>query len=1036
MSFNQWALAHRSAILFLFGLLACAGIIAALQLPVSLFPTVDFPRVVVSLDAGDQPAPQMEMLVTRPVEEAVRRVPGVTDVRSTTSRGSAEVSINFNWGLDMASETLQVSSAISQILPQLPSGTQLNVRRMDATVFPIIAYSLTSSTQSLVQLNDLAQYQLRPLLSSVTGVSRVQVLGGALEEYRVTVDPAKLPAYGMTPDDVAKSLSAANVLTAVGRLEDLYKLYLVVSDTRFQNIDEIRQTVLRSGPNGVVLLEDVATVEPSTVPQWIRVTADGKNAVLFSIYQQPGSNSVQIATDVKARLAAYQPQLPPGVYVANWYDQSQLVVASASSVRDAILIGVGLAALVLLFFLRNFKITLIAIIVVPTVLAATIVLLQVLNMSFNIMTLGGMAAAVGLIIDDAIVMIEHIVRRLRGQEGETEQHVMNAATEFFRPLIGSSASTIIIFLPLAFLTGVTGAFFKALSITMASGLFISFIITWLAVPMLAGKFLSQKDANQKEGGKMAEWMHSRYQRLLGQLLNRPLLIFVGILPLIFIGWLAFKNVGSGFIPAMDEGGFILDYRSVPGTALSETDRLLQQVEAIIRATPEVDTYSRRTGTGLGGGLSEANQGDFFVRLKPGPRRPVTQVIEDVRARVEANVPGLRIDMSQLMEDLIGDLTAVPQPIEVKLFADNPQQLPALARKVAAAIAKVSGVVAVQNGINPAGDALLIHVDRIKAALEGMDPDAITRALSGYLTGTVTTQIDNGVKMIGVRVWVPQDVRNTKPDLDLLQLRAPDGHLFPLKRVATFEAVTGQPEISRENLRQMVAVTGRIAGRDLGSTVGEVKTIMDQPGMLPKGATYELGGLYQQQQIAFHGLMIVFAAAATLVFVLLLFMYGSFRLAVAILVTALLAVSAVFIGLLVTHTELNITAMMGMTMIIGIVTEVAIFYFSEQQELAASHSWRDSLILAGTNRMRPIAMTTIAAILTLLPLAFALGQGSEMQQPLAIAIISGLIVQLPLVLLAMPVMFHLMMHPKTSPQDHLSSEHGSAATPATVQESRP
>jgi len=778
--------------------------------------------------------------------------------------------------------------------------------------------------------------------------------------------------------------------------------------------------VLRSGPNGVVLLEDVAIVESATVPQWTRVTADGKNAVLFSIYQQPGSNSVQIANDVKARLAAYQAHLPPRVKITNWYDQSQLVVASASSVRDAILIGIGLAALVLLFFLRNIKITLIAIIVVPTVLAATVVLLQVLNMSFNIMTLGGMAAAVGLIIDDAIVMIEHIVRRLRGHEGKTEQRVMNAATEFLRPLIGSSASTIIIFLPLAFLTGVTGAFFKALSITMASGLLISFIITWLAVPMLAGKFLNQKDANQKEGGKLTEWVHVRYQRLLGQLLNRPALIFVGILPLLAIGWIAFQNVGSGFMPAMDEGGFILDYRSAPGTALSETDRLLGQVEAIIRATPEVETYSRRTGTGLGGGLSEANQGDFFVRLKSGPRRTVSAVMEDVRARVELNVPGLSVDMAQLMEDLIGDLTAVPQPIEVKLFSDSPQQLPVLANKIAAAIAKIGGVVAVKNGINPAGDALQIHVDRIKAALEGMDPDAITKALSGYLAGTVTTQVANGIKMIGVRVWVPQDVRNTKLDLDRLQLRAPDGHLFPLKRVATFEAVTGQPQISRENLKQMVAVTGRIAGRDMGSTINDVKTIMNQPGMLPKGAYYELGGLYQQQQIAFHGLVIVFASAAVLVFLLLLFMYGSFRLAATILVTALLAVSAVFIGLLLTHIELNITAMMGMTMIIGIVTEVAIFYFSEQQELTASHNWRESLILAGTNRMRPIAMTTIAAILTLLPLAFAIGQGSEMQQPLAIAIISGLIVQLPLVLLAMPVLFHLM-HRKGLAQDTLSSE---------------
>ena len=1018
-----WAMAHRRSILFLMVILAAAGIAAALQLPVSLFPTVDFPRAVVSLDAGDRPAQQMEMQVTRPVENAVRRVPGVVDVRSVTSRGTADVSINFNWGLDMASATLQVNAAIAQIMSQLPAGTQVLTRRMDPTVFPIIAYSLTSASTSLIQLRDLADYQLRPLLSSVTGVSQIQVLGGAIEEYRVVVDPVRLQAYSLGLDDVAKALSGANVVTAVGRLEDHYKLYLLVSDTRLQSMDQIRHTILTTGTNGIVELEDVANVEQNVEPQWTRVTADGKDAVLLSVYQQPGSNSVQIARDVTAQLDSYRSRLPPGVTIANWYDQSQLVTASASSVRDAILIGIGLAAVVLWLFLRNLKITLIAIMVVPTVLASTVVLLSVLGMSFNIMTLGGMAAAVGLIVDDAIVMIEHIVRRLRGAEVHSKGQVMNAAREFIRPLAGSSASTLVIFAPLAFLSGVTGAFFKALSITMAAGLFISFLITWLAVPILADRLLTEKDANQEEGGRITTWLHARYARWLGLLLRYPALVLVLLAPLLIVGWIAFRAAGSGFMPAMDEGGFVLDYRSAPGTALSETDRLLRQVESIITAVPDVDTYSRRTGVGLGGGLSEANHGDFFVRLKSGKRRPVTVVMEDVRARIESQVPGLSVEMAQLMEDLIGDLTAVPQPVEIKLFADNPAQLPAVAQGVADRIAKIPGIVSVLNGINPAGDALMIHVGRVRAAMEGMDADSVTTALNDNLNGTVTTQIAQGVKMVGVRVWIPPALRATDSDVDKLTLRAPDGHLFPLRRIATLEPVAGQPEIDRENLRQMVAVTARISGRDMGSTVGDVVTALAQPGAVPKGVTYQLGGLYQQQQIAFKGLMIVFAAAAVLVFVLLLFMYESFTLALSILTTALLAVSAVFIGLWITHIDLNISAIMGMTMIIGIVTEVAIFYFSEQQELAPSMGRRESLIAAGQNRMRPITMTTLAAILTLLPLAFALGQGSEMQQPLAIAIISGLIVQLPLVLGVMPVLFNLTQGrrgaapPPAAPPEH-------------------
>lgn len=1004
MNVSSWMQTHRRSILFFLLMLAVAGLFAAFKLPVALFPNVDFPRVVVTLDAGDRPAEQMEIQVTMLAEEAIRRVPGVQNVRSTTSRGSAEISVNFAWGSDMPLATAQISQAVAQLLPELPAGTQMSVKRMDPTVFPILAYSLTSDTLPLTQLYDLGQYQLRPLLSGVNGVARIQVIGGAQEEFQVIVDPARLRAYALAMPDVDRALAAANVVTAVGRLEDHYKLYLGIADTRLKNVEDLQQTVLRSGANGLVRLEDVAEVKRSTVPQWIRVNADGHDAVLVQVYQQPGSNSVQIANSIKEKLDSYRAQLPKGVKLANWYDQSRLVIDSAASVRDAILIGVGLAALVLLAFLRNLKIMLIAIVVVPTVLAATVVLLDVFQMSFNIMTLGGMAAAVGLIIDDAIVMIEHIVRRLRGAPTDHHGRVLTAAREFLRPLTASSASTVIIFVPLAFLDGVTGAFFRALSLTMAAGLVISFLVTWLAVPILADHLLSEKDANQKEGGRFTEWMHVNYDLLMRRILARPLLVLVGVVPMLALGWIAFHQVGSGFMPSMDEGGFILDYRSAPGTSLTETDRLLRQVETIIRANPNVDTYSRRTGTQLGGGLTEANQGDFFIRLKPEPRAPIEQVMDEIRNQVTQQVPGLDIEMAQLMEDIIGDLTAVPQPIEVKIFTDDMAELKSLAEKTAASLAKIQGVVEIRNGINPAGDALNIEVDRVKASLEGVDPEAVTRMVQDALAGQVTTQIREGIKMIGVRVWLPEALRRSENDLGQLLLRAPDGHFFPLKRVATLSAVSGQPQISRENFKRMVAVTARISGRDMGSVIRDVKQMMDAPNMLPQGVYYELGGLYKQQQIAFKGMMTVFAAAVVLVFLLLLFIYERFQVALAILLMPLLSLSAVFIGLWVTGIELNISAMMGMTMIIGIVTEVAIFFFSEYFSLPPETGRSEALIEAGINRMRPIIMTTLAAILTLLPLALAIGQGSAMQQPLAVAIIAGLMLQLPLVLLVMPVLF--------------------------------
>ncbi|BAP88892.1 acriflavin resistance protein [Burkholderiales bacterium GJ-E10] len=1018
MTAMAWIQSHRRSILFLLSLISIGGLTAAFHLPVSMFPAVDFPRVVVHLDAGDRPAEQMALQVTTPVEAAIRGVPGVQDVRSTTSRGSADVEARFAWGTDMPAAALQVNAAVAQILPVLPAGTTLETHRMTPTVYPIIAYSLVSDTVSLARLRDIAEYEIRPLLLGIDGVARVRVQGGAVAEYQVIADPARLQAVGLSMGDVARALSAANVLAAVGRLEDHYKLYLVVSDDRFRRLAQIGDTVLRSDARGVVRVKDIARVRLGVAPMWQRVTADGHDAVLFSIYQQPDGNSVQIAADVRARLAAFRSTLPPGVRITNWYDQSRLVVASATSVRDAILIGVVLAAAVLWLFLRNAKVMVIALLVVPAALAATVVLLQLLGMSFNIMTLGGMAAAVGLIVDDAIVMVEHIMRRQRESDLPHQERVMGAAQEFLRPLAGSSAATLVIFVPLAFLSGVTGAFFKALSATMASGLLLSFCITWLAVPILADRWLTEADAESAEReGRLIAWFHRRYEALLTALFARPLWLLAGIAPLLLGGWLAYHAIGSGFMPAMDEGGFTLDYRSKPGTSLTETDRLLRQLEAIISSDPNVASYSRRTGAQLGGDVTEANEGDLFVRLKSGPRAPIDVVMEEIRRRIEAQVPGLEIETAQLMEDMIGDLTAVPQPIEVKIFSDEPAKLFAAAHAAAALLGRIPGVVEIKDGINPAGDAIEIHVDRHRAAREGMDPDSVTRAVAAQVQGTVVTQIERPPKMVGLRLWTSAKLRDTDAKLADLLLRAPDGHLFPLRRVARFVAVQGQPQIDRENLRRMVAVTARLEGRDMGSAAAAVQRALDAPGALPAGVVYEMGGMYQQQQIAFRGLMIVLGAAVALVFLLLLFLYERFRIAFAILATPLLCISAVFVGLWTAGLELNISALMGMTMIVGIATEVAIFYFSEFQGLAGTALdgpgladatvRRQALVQAGKNRMRPIAMTTAAAILTLLPLAFAIGQGSAMQQPLAVAIVSGLLVQLPVTLLVMPVLFDRM-----------------------------
>ena len=934
MNLADWASHHSRSLLFLLAVATVGGAITATRLPVALFPSVTFPRIQITIDAGDQPATQMVTVVTRPVEQAVKAVPGLREVRSTTSRGTAELSLNFNWGVDLNTVTLQVQGELDRILPLLPAGTTFDVRRMSPFVFPVAAYSLTSDTLDLTRVHDIAQFELLPLLSSINGIAKVEVLGGHQREFRVDADLTRLQSNGLTIDDIPKAIAAANALEVVGRTEDRHKLLLTLVDNRLTTLDQLRAVIVHNGAMGAIRLADVAEVYESTAPVWTRVAADGRDAVILQIKQQPDGNTAQIVKEVRAALHAYAPRLPASLHISNWYDQSELIIGSARSVLEAVLIGILLSGVVLLVFLRSLKITLITVIVVPAVLLSTVLLLLVLNMSFNIMTLGGMAAAIGLIIDDAIVMVEQIERGLRsGSAASAPERIRAAARDFLVPLAGSSAATIIIFVPLAFLTGVTGAFFKALSLTLASALAVSFFAAFFVIPLMANRFMSDADRSSRhDEGPIARRTLAWYRAAFVRLRARPWLLAPLVATLIALGLLAFRQVGSGFMPRMDEGGFVFDYIAPPGTSLSDTDAMLQQVESILRATPDVQTYSRRTGLQLGGGLTEANTGDVFIRLKPQPRRDIDEVMTDIRTRAQRNVPGLQIETAQLMEDLIGDLTAVPQPIEIKIFGDDANQLFAIAPRVADVIAKVSGVTEIRSGVVAAGDALTISVDPVRAAIEGLDPEQVATQLKTFLGSSVATQAQSLDRAIDVRVWIPQRERATINEVSALRIKAADGHLVALDRIARISLVTGQPEITRDNLKPMVAVTARIEGRDLGSTVAEVNGLLQRSTLFPSGTYFELGGLYAQQQVAFHGLLAVLAAAFALVFLLLLYLYEQFSFALSIIAMPLVAMSAVFVGLWITGIELNISAMMGMTMVVGIVTEIAIFYFSEYHYL--------------------------------------------------------------------------------------------------------
>lgn len=990
-------------------LITAAGIFAALRLPVSLFPFISYPRVTVSIEAGERDPAAMAAAITRPIEIALRAVPGAKSVRSTTSRGSAEVAVDFAWGQDMVAATQGTESALAAILPDLPAGTRFNVRRSDPTIFPVLGIALTSTSLKPVDLRQIAELELLPSLISVDGVAGVDILGAAPREFSINVNPARLGALGLTLADVSASLAAQNTVTGIGRIEDQHQLYLVLVDDQITDVQDLREMPLSVGGtpgSGVVRLGEVATIHSDTQPVYTLVNSNGQSAVLINVRQALGGDTVAIVKAVQARFDAAA--LPPSVQVTPFYDQSELVLGAANAVRDAIIIGAVLAGLVLLVFLRSWRLMVLTGLMLPAVLASACIALLLLGLGFNMMTLGGIAAAVGLVIDDAVVVLEHMMRRLHEKGVASPQTLLTGAAEMGRSLVGSTSATILVFLPLAFISGVTGGFFKSLAVTMVAALAVSFFFARYVVPLIAARWLTAKDADQVERGeKVMAPLLKGYARASNATLRRPgIVVAVAGIGLGVIGYIAFINVSSGFMPKMDEGGFILDYVAPPGTALEDTDTMLIQVETIIAATPEVASYSRRTGVQLGGGLTEPSEGDYFIRLKSGNRRGIEAVMTDIRDQVVATVPALQIETAQLMEDLIGDLTAVPQPIEVKLFGNDEAALEKAAADVGAAIAKIQGVVEVVDGLRVAGSAVNVQVDRGAAVQQGLDPQAVAEQLAAWVDGQIATDVRIGEQLIAVRVRSPADLRQRVEQIGDFMLRAPDGHQVSVRQVASISVAAGQKQLEREQLAPFIGVTARLDGRDLGSAMTEVrKTVegLDHPASI----RVEYGGLYPQQQQSFRDLAMVFSAALLLALLLFTILFKRIYWSLSAIATILLAAACVLFGLWISDIELNISALMGLTMVIGMVSELIIFYLAE---IPTDRSIEvTDLLEAGTMRLRPILMSAVIAILTLLPLALGLSRGAGLQQPLATAIIFGLFAAVPLVLLFLPAMMALRVN---------------------------
>lgn len=1026
---SHWTERFSRPILFLVVALIGVGAWLAFTIPVSVFPETNFPRIVVGVDNGVTPINQMEVTVTRPIEEAMNSVPGLEQVRSITSRGSAEINLFFNWNVSMFQTLEYVNAALARIQPTLPSTARLTANRLTFAAFPILGYSLTSDTVPQTQLWELANYTIKPRLNRVNGVSMVVLQGGQVPEFQIEPDAAKLVETQVTVPSILDAVTRTNLIDSPGLVENNHELSLMLVSGQTTTPSEISNIVIRTTDGGIpVRVGDVAVVKPSVMPVYTIVTANGKPAVLLNVFRQPEGNTIAVADATRKELDEVRTQMPPGVQVSTYYDQSSLVRDSIDSVRDAILIGLVLAAIIIVLFLRDWGSSLVAACVIPATIGITLIIMRVMGESFNLMTLGGLAAAVGLIIDDAIVVVENIV--MHRDSGQSRSEAISSALREIRvPLVGSTITPIVVFLPLISITGVTGTFFRALALTVAAALLTSLALALTWTPALSkillrgrrreGPPVEQHPAEQHPVEQHHGRLTAIYERALQAVLSYPLLLSAGCIGVVIASYFCYQALGSELLPAMDEGGFVLDYLMPAGSSLADTNQVLLGVEKILRATPEVESTSRRTGLQLGlAAVTEANTGDFLVKLKSDRKRGIQEIISELRAKVGEKYPQLDIEFAQVLQDMIGDLTNSPEPIEIKLFAQDPALLAKWAPKIGEKLKKTKGVADVKDGIENtiSGPAIVVTVDPIVAARAGFSPQEIELDASAILQGEpASTPVVVNDRTYTIRVRFPESDRVNLDQIRNVVVTSATGKTGTLGSLASFSNEAGQTEIRREDLQRDVAVTGRFEGISLGKGIPMVQQIV-KGFDLPPAIRVVYGGTYAEQQQSFRDLLLVLGMAIVLVFTVLLFEFRSFSAPCAIVASALLSTSGVFFALLVTGTTFNISSFMGLIMVVGIVAKNGILLLDADVRFRNENfSPRQAMIEAGARRLRPILMTAMATVAGMIPLSLAIGAGSQMLQPLAIAVIGGVLASMVLSLIVTPAVHYYLSGGSISPE---------------------
>ncbi len=989
------------------------------SLQTSLFPEITFPKIKIIADAGLQPVDKMMVTVTKPLEDAIKQVPDLQNIRSTTSRGSCEISAFMDWKANIDLSQQQIEAKINEISNTLPAGVNITVAKMNPSILPVMGYTLESHTKSPIEMKQLALYTIKPFLSQVAGVSEVRIIGGKTKEYWLQLDMQKMSTLSITPDMVNTAMGQTNFIKSNGYLTDYHFLYLSVTDATVRSKNDLQNIVISNNGKRVIHLSDIAKVEIKEGIEYTKINANGKDGLLIAIIKQPNANLVDLSAQMEAKITELKKILPKGVTMQPYYIQADFVNESVKSVTDSLWIGLGLAIVVAIIFLRSLKASVTILITIPVTLCLTLIVVYAIGYTFNIMTLGAIAAAIGLIIDDAIVVVEQIHRTHEEYPNEPTKELLQKAIHYLFPaMLGSSISTVVIFIPFVLMSGVAGAYFKVMTNTMIITLVCSFFVTWLCLPVIY--LLLTKKYNPNKPHKPVKPHPVKNQRWVSFFIRKPWLSFIIIAGLIVAIVLVVPQLQTGFLPDMDEGSIVLDYSSPPGTSLEETDRMLREAEKLIATVPEVQAYSRRTGTQMGFFITEPNRGDYLIQLKKDRKLTTEEVITEIRKKIEATQPALRIDFGQVINDMLGDLMTSVQPIEIKIFGDNTEKLHELSTQVADVVTNIKGTADVFDGITIAGPSISIQPDYARMAQYGITPASFQFQLQTAEEGNVVSNMFEKQQLSAIRMVYPNNIKRNLDDIKNLQLFMPNGKLVPITNMATVRVNKGDAEIERENLQSMGVVTARLENLDLGTAIKQIKTQVSSKVVLPVGYHIEYGGAYAEQQQSFKELLMILITSSLLVFGVILFLFKQFRIAFLILVVSVLGISGSYLALYITGTPLNVGSYTGLIMIVGIIGENAIFTFLQFKETLHDKSVDESIIYSISTRLRPKLMTALGAIIALMPLALGIGAGAQLHQPLAIAVIGGFVVALPLLLIVLPSMIRLLYKNEKKTMDNTRS----------------